>query len=61
MSCLGCTKRHPGCHSTCDSYKEFKKEKEKKKQYMYNPLDGYDREVSYRLKKYIFQGKSFKV
>ena len=27
-SCLNCTKRKVGCHTTCESYIQYKKEKE---------------------------------
>lgn len=30
-SCINCKKRHPGCHSDCDFYIEWKKEQTEKK------------------------------
>lgn len=27
-SCLNCTERHTGCHSECESYLQFKQEKQ---------------------------------
>lgn len=30
--CKDCTERHVGCHSTCESYKEFVAENERLKQ-----------------------------
>lgn len=32
MSCKDCNKRHPGCHSTCEDYKNYRKEHEREKE-----------------------------
>jgi hypothetical protein len=43
--CFNCTKRHVGCHSTCQSYISFKKESERirekkfEEKGLYNSLD----------------------
>ena len=29
MVCKGCDKRHVGCHSTCQGYKDWKSEKDR--------------------------------
>lgn len=29
--CLDCPDRHPGCHSTCDKYQQFKQKKEEER------------------------------
>jgi len=29
--CLNCPDRHPGCHSTCDKYQQFKQKKEEER------------------------------
>ena len=39
--CKGCTKRVVGCHSTCEDYKEFRKELDKQ-----NEAERADREFS---------------
>ncbi len=26
--CKGCTERHPGCHTVCEEYKDFKAQKD---------------------------------
>ena len=31
MTCKDCTERHPGCHSECETYAEFKRENEARK------------------------------
>ena len=30
--CKGCEKRYVGCHSTCEEYKEYRKEMDEQKQ-----------------------------
>lgn len=31
--CQNCENRHPGCHEFCPKYKEWKKEKDKEREY----------------------------
>ena len=35
MTCKDCTKRHAGCHSTCDDYKQYKIELKEKQDKIY--------------------------
>lgn len=40
--CRFCDKRHLKCHSDCKLYDDYKKENEKKKQYLQKDADIYD-------------------
>ena len=40
-SCFNCSDRIPGCHITCERYIQFKKEHEKKKEFMQSITHSY--------------------
>lgn len=54
--CLNCTDRKPGCHSTCERYKDFQKQheeiksKERAEKDTYTNYCGYKEEKFKRLK-----------
>lgn len=61
--CLGCTKRHVGCHADCKEYAERKKESQDKNAALHaakskdNLVSAYTVKVAQKTKKYSNQKK----
>lgn len=51
-SCYGCTDRHPKCHITCEAYKSFKEDLEKKKAIIQPQKDAQNNMTDYKNKIY---------
>lgn len=58
-SCLGCTERKVGCHSTCEDYKAYQAEMEAKRKarYFESSMGAYGHDAAERVR--TRQGKSF--